>query len=363
MFQKKFDSPARQAPKLKKLKLVVYNPNTKKFIIDDTTQYTEEELADFPVKGSKGKGKKQASEVDSDLEEDEQDQLDEDEEVRSGGAETDVSVVKAFWNLRHDDNIETGDEEEAEQPSADKEGGYDRYRSQVGDDRDKLLKAVTQMSGMLNQLIHKVDVLQETVHEMQVGQVGLQAQLEALQQVALGMPLTTSATVAPMTLMTPPEAPLSTSRTLPLVASATLPEGHLMTSATAAPMTLMTSAIVAPMTSTTPPEAPLLTSMTVTPVPVTTSMTSPLMTSTTMAPVTLMTPPEAPLLTSRTLPLVASATPLTQEYTASLVHTPILDANRTALQGPSAELTRQLRKVRSQREGEGKLKRSCRVVE
>lgn len=51
MFQKKFDSPTRQAPKLEKLKLVVYNPNTKKSIIDDTTQYTEEELPDFPVKG------------------------------------------------------------------------------------------------------------------------------------------------------------------------------------------------------------------------------------------------------------------------------------------------------------------------
>lgn len=62
--------------------------------------------------GSKGKGKKQASEVDSDLEEDEQDQLDEDEEVISGGAETDTLAVKAFQNLRHDNNIETGDEEE-----------------------------------------------------------------------------------------------------------------------------------------------------------------------------------------------------------------------------------------------------------
>ncbi|PCH37373.1 hypothetical protein WOLCODRAFT_159542, partial [Wolfiporia cocos MD-104 SS10] len=209
-------------------------------------------------------------------EENEEDQMGREEEAKSGGAESDGSVAAAFQRLRHDDDTEMDGEGEAgpsagpsttqhadkgkqvpwrstrvakrerretsqalqasvhvqaEQPSADNQGGYSRYHSQVGDDRDELMKAVTQMSGMLHQLVHKVDVLQETVHGMQVGQVGLQMQLEALRQVALGVPLVTSATTAPASLatsVTVAPAPLATSMTVVPARLATLPPMRLV---------------------------------------------------------------------------------------------------------------------------------------
>ncbi|PCH41851.1 hypothetical protein WOLCODRAFT_151885 [Wolfiporia cocos MD-104 SS10] len=136
------------------------------------------------------------------------------------------------------------------------------------------------------------------------GQVGLQAQLEALQQVAMGVPLATSTTMAP--------APLTTSVTV----VPSLP-AHLVTPP---PMSLMTPP---PMHLVTPPDAPhmpnmtLTTSMTVVPsLPTCLAMLPPTH-LVTLPPVHSAMPPDAPdvpdvaLMTATTVapaPLANSAT-------------------------------------------------------
>ncbi|PCH41854.1 hypothetical protein WOLCODRAFT_151888 [Wolfiporia cocos MD-104 SS10] len=64
----------------------------------------------------------------------------------------------------------------------DDEGDYRRYCSQVGDDHDQLLQAIRDMSGLLEQVIHKVDGLEKSIHQLSVGNLGMQTQMEALQQ-------------------------------------------------------------------------------------------------------------------------------------------------------------------------------------
>ncbi|PCH33307.1 hypothetical protein WOLCODRAFT_147405 [Wolfiporia cocos MD-104 SS10] len=205
---------------------------------------------------------------------------------------------------------------QAEQPSADNKGGYSHYRSQVGDDWDELLKAVTQMSGMLHQLIHKVDVLQETVHEMQVGQVGLQAQLEALRQVAMGVPLVTSMTAAP--------APLTTSAT----AVPSLP-AHLVMPP---PMYLVTPP---PVHFVTPPDAPhmpdmtLVTSATAVPSLPTRLATPPPMSLTMPPPVHLVMPLDASHVPDVTLATSATVAPATLTTSTTTAPAPLATSTTT----------------------------------
>ncbi|PCH37332.1 hypothetical protein WOLCODRAFT_158057 [Wolfiporia cocos MD-104 SS10] len=274
-------------------------------------------------------------------EENKEDQMGREEEEKSGRAETDGSVAAAFQRLQHNDDMEMDGEGEvprqltrvaeherretsqapqasvhvqAEQPSADNEGRYSRYHSQVGDDQDDLLKAVTQMSGMLHQLVHKVDVLQETVHEMQVGQVGLQTQLEALRQVALGVPLATSTTTAPAPLATSVTAvPLLPTRlTTPPPMPLTMPPPvHLMTPPDAPHVPDMTLA-----TSTTMAPAPLATSVTAVPLLPARLVTLPPAHLVTLPPMHSAMPPDAP-----DVPDVALATTATMALTRESVRT------------------------------------------
>ncbi|PCH36522.1 hypothetical protein WOLCODRAFT_157234 [Wolfiporia cocos MD-104 SS10] len=419
-FQKMYEDEASLPDNFNDLKVVCYDAEENDFIFDKRTLLSRKEKTQIATivaeknaatqaghrkRSTREKPMEQDASNSEEDEENEEDQMGREEEAKSGGAETDSSVAAAFQRLRHDDNTEMDGEGEAgpsagpsttqhadkgkqvprrstrvaerehhetsqalqasvhvqaEQPS-DNQGGYSHYRSQVGDDQDELMKAVTQMSGMLHQLVHKVDILQETVHGMQVGQVGLQTQLEALRQVALGVPLATSATTAPASLATSTTAapaPLTTSATTVLARLAMpppvrlvvphdaphMPDMTLATSTTAAPAPLATSAtavlarlmmppavrLVVPhdaphvpdmtlATSTTVAPASLAASTTAAPAPLATSATTVLARLMTPPPVHLVAPPDAPHVPNVTLAASATTAPASLVTSATAV--------------------------------------------
>ncbi|PCH41842.1 hypothetical protein WOLCODRAFT_159358 [Wolfiporia cocos MD-104 SS10] len=78
------------------------------------------------------------------------------------------------------------------QPGVDTEGNYRRYRSQVGDDRDQLLQAIKDIGALLEGITHKVGGLENAIHELSAGQLGMQTQVEALRQVTMQLTATSA---------------------------------------------------------------------------------------------------------------------------------------------------------------------------
>ncbi|PCH44127.1 hypothetical protein WOLCODRAFT_154163 [Wolfiporia cocos MD-104 SS10] len=214
-----------------------------------------------------------------------------DDEVSGHGPSTCQQSSKEASELRRSRRVADRKVHENPQPGDD-EGDYRCYRSQVSDDHDQLLQAIRDMSGLLEQVIHKVDSLEKSIHQLSVGNLGMQTQMEALRQVTMQLTATSAGPSNTAATFFMPAVTVTFEDFVAVTA-----ECAAMLAATNAPATSLGEASMTTMTTTTTViPATSATSMAATVVTFTTFVTS--VAATAMSPASPMSPKTVVVVTS-----------------------------------------------------------------